>query len=36
MTTARPLVANAIHMVFGLLLWLYAKPLGRWLGKGLD
>ncbi len=34
--SAAPLYRNAIWVVLGLFLWLFAKPLGRWLGKGLD
>jgi hypothetical protein len=31
-----PLFRNGAWVVFGLFLWLFAKPLGRFFGKGLD
>jgi hypothetical protein len=31
-----PFIRNGVWVIIGLFLWLYAKPLGRCLGKGLD
>jgi len=33
---AEILVRNGAWVIFGLFLWLFAKPLGRFFGKGLD
>ena len=34
--SAFPFIRDTMWAIFGLFLWLYAKPLGRFLGKGLD
>ena len=31
-----PLISDGVRAILGLFLWLFAMPLGRFLGKGLD